>query len=241
MENNVIQRIKKLMKYYNISENSLADKLKISQSTLNSALKQGKDSINSKILEGIVDLFPDANEKWLLSGKGKMLNKNIKESLDVEVHEKKTGRNLIPFYDAETTGGNVGYVSSSNVDVHLKGYVDAGDWFAGRETAAIKHVGDSMKEYPDGCILAVRAVENFRLLVPGKNYVIETSEYRITKKVQFGAKPGTLVLHSTNRDKYDDGTLIHQPFTIELEDVRRIFSVLGYIVSQSGESHFIKI
>lgn len=218
--------IKQLREDLGITQELLAKRLGVSTKTISNWEKGG--------------VIPQSKYDMILALKTEG-TKTEGESLKVEVHKKKTHRNLIPFYDAETTGGNIGYVSDSNLDVHFKGYVDAGDWFAGRETAAIKHVGDSMIEYPDGCILAVRAVENFRLLVPGKNYVIETSEYRITKKVQFGKKPGTLVLHSTNREKYEDGSLVHQSFTIEMEDVRRIFSVLGYIVSQSGESHFIKI
>lgn len=236
----LIERINKILEILQISKNQFATLCDIDPSNFNKML-EGKQKITKKTLGKILKKNPKINSRWLEEGEGEMLNENIKESLDVELHEKKTDRNLIPFYDAETTGGYLGHVSSSMEEVALKGYVDAGDWFAGRETAAIKHVGDSMTEYPDGCILAVRKVENIRLLVPGKNYVIETSEYRITKKVQFGKKPGTLVLHSTNREKYEDGTLVHQPFTISMEDVRRIFSVLGYIVSQSGESHFIKI
>ncbi|MBD5309070.1 MAG: hypothetical protein HDS10_01360 [Bacteroides sp.] len=146
---------------------------------------------------------------------------------------------LIPFYDVETTGGFEGRVSSSD-DGPLVGYIQPGGWFDGHETAAIRHVGDSMTEYPNGCVLAVREVKEKRLLVPGRNYVIETSEYRVTKRVQRGSSPTTLMLYSTNTEKYDDGRLVHEPFEVEFEDIRRIFSVLGYIVNQSGEFRLIK-
>lgn len=159
---------------------------------------------------------------------------------DANVSENN-GMHRIPFYDAETTGGYNDKVSSSNTDVSLKGYINAGDWFDGRETAAIRHVGDSMVEYPNGCILAVRQVLKLNLLVPGRNYVIETDEYRVTKRVQHGSSRETLALYSTNKEKYDDGRLIYEPFEVELSEIRRVFSVLGYIVSQSGESRLIKI
>ena len=48
------------------------------------------------------------------------------------------------------------------------------------------------------------------------------------------------MLYSSNTERYEDGRLIHEPFEIHLEDVRRIFSILGYIVNQSGEMRLIK-
>lgn len=182
----------------------------------------------------------DLNIEWLLTGEGEMTIDTDKNSeLKIVGSPKEAGR-LIPFYDAETTGGYDGRVSSSTEEATLKGYIQAGGWFNGRETAAIRHVGDSMIEYPNGCVLAVREVTERRLLVPGQNYVIETVEYRITKRVQRGSSPNTIALYSTNQEKYEDGRLIYEPFEISLEDVRRIFSVLGYIVNQSGEFRLIK-
>lgn len=182
----------------------------------------------------------DLNINWLLTGEGEMTIDTDKNSERRIVGSPKEAGRLIPFYDAETTGGYEGRVSSSTEEATLKGYIQAGGWFNGRETAAIRHVGDSMIEYPNGCVLAVREVTERRLLVPGQNYVIETMEYRITKRVQRGSSPNTIALYSTNQEKYEDGRLIYEPFEISLEDVRRIFSVLGYIVNQSGEFRLIK-
>lgn len=171
----------------------------------------------------------DLNLDWLFTGQGNML-----KGTDQVSKEK-----LIPFYDAETTGGFNGLVSSSD-EGELKGYIQPGGWFGGEETAAIRHVGDSMTEYPHGCILAVRQVNSKHLLVPGRNYVIETREYRVTKRVQSGRRPDTIMLYSTNTAKYDDGRLVHEPFEVSLEDVIHIYQVLGYIVNEYGECRLIK-
>lgn len=197
-----------------------------------------RKSIQPDKVRSIKEQFPDLNIEWLLTGEGEMLANNEPELRAAE--NVKDSARLIPFYDAETTGGYTGLVSSSTEEATLKGYIQAGGWFNGRETAAIRHVGDSMIEYPNGCVLAVREVTERRLLVPGQNYVIETMEYRITKRVQRGSSPDTIALYSTNQEKYEDGRLIYEPFEISLEDVRRIFSVLGYIVNQSGEFRLIK-
>ena len=261
------ERIKQLVITFAGGNNSVfANKLEVTEGSIRSYMRGTipKADIISKIVE-IYDVSP----AWLLLGEGEILKKSsgidpesVKsdpasglnyipptapteaESDDlraenVKIYEKANGK-MIPFYDAETTGGYTGVVSSSSVDVHLAGYINAGGWFDGRESAAIRHVGDSMSEYPDGCILAVKEVKNRRLLVPGKNYVIETDEYRITKRVQRGSSPDTIALYSTNKETYSDGRLIYEPFEISLEDVRRIFTVLGYIVNQQGETSLIR-
>ncbi len=119
-------------------------------------------------LNNVLKAFPELNRDWLIYGEGEMLN-------ELEVSDDSTKQErLIPFYDVETTGGYNGVVSSSS-EGSLVGYIQPGGWFDGRETAAIRHVGDSMTEYPNGCVLAVREVKDRHLLVPGRNYVIETS------------------------------------------------------------------
>lgn len=190
-----------------------------------------RKSIQPDKIAAIKQNFPDLNTDWLLTGEGEMLSTSKPPLIS---------DNLIPFYDAGTTGGYEGLVSSSNDEVSLKGYIQAGGWFNGKETAAIRHVGESMVEFPNGCVLVVKEVTERGLLVPGQPYVIETSEYRITKRIQRGNSPNTIALYSTNQEKYEDGRLIYEPFEVSLEDVRRIFSVLGYIVNQSGEFRLIK-
>lgn len=208
-------------------------------------LRQLRKEPSREKIESIILAFPDLNKDWLLTGEGEMLNESAKEyenlNPPIETDEAKNGARMIPFYDAETTGGYNGAVSTSDGEASLRGYIYAGGWFDGRETAAIRHYGDSMTEYPNGCILAVKEVLNIKLLVPGRNYVIETDEYRITKRVQKGSKPGTIALYSSNQEKYEDGRLIYEPFEIDLQDVRRVFSVLGYIVNQYGEAQLIRI
>jgi hypothetical protein len=91
-----------------------------------------------------------------------------------------------------------------------------------------------MIEYPSGCILALKLVQDHYLIVPGKDYVIETSEYRVTKKVQLGSNTEYIRVYSTNTEAHPDGTLIHQPFDIPRNSIGRIFEVLGYVVKKGS-------
>ena len=229
------ERLLKFIKQQGLSVSAFEAKVGLS----NGSVSRTNDNMRRRTVEAIVSAFPQLNETWLLTGEGNMLRQSKNDEIEIPEEEGKQTQ-LIPFYDAESTGGYHGLVSSSNTEAELTGYIQAGGWFGGKETAAIRHVGDSMIEYPNGCILAVREVTERRLLVPGRNYVIETDEYRVTKRVQRGSSPNTIALYSSNEEKYEDGRLIHEPFEVEFEDIRRIFSVLGYIVNQSGEYRLIK-
>lgn len=222
-------RLTEYLKIKRLSLSVFADQVGVNKAVLSRI----SEATNPKTLQRI-ESASDLNADWLIRGEGEMLNESDRATTI------KDDERLIPFYDVETTGGYNGHVSSSG-EGELVGYVAPGGWFDGRETAAIRHVGDSMKEYPNGCILAVKKVYDRHLLVYGKNYVIETREYRITKRVQKGSTPDTLTLYSTNNDKYEDGRLIHEPFELELNDILNIYSVLGYIVNQTGEMKLVRI
>jgi transcriptional regulator with XRE-family HTH domain len=159
--------------------------------------------------------------------------KELVDNYRIEEDTKVNTGNMIPFYDySETVGGR-------NMDVSLEpvtkptSYINTGDWFR-NATAAIRHTGHSMIQYPKGCILALKIVNDKRLIIPGRDYVIETEEYRVTKQIQL-IKEGYITAYSTNEETYKDGRLIHPPFDIPWDAVKNIFLVLGYVVSENGE------
>jgi toxin-antitoxin system, antitoxin component, xre family len=222
-----------------MSNNAFATKCGINPSNYSKMLK-GQQTFTTRSLVKIGDAFPILNTEWLITGEGEMLV-DVDDTVNVSLAQEDTAtRRCIPVYDAETTGGFNGYVSSSMEDSKQIGEIDPGAWFDYRETAAIRHNGDSMVEYPNGCYLAVREVKEFRLLVPGRNYVIETEEYRVTKRIQKGSSPNTLALYSSNQEKYEDGRLIHEPFEVDIEDIRRIYSILGYVMNLNSDAQFVR-
>jgi hypothetical protein len=161
---------------------------------------------------------------WLITGQDTMLNKQ-----ETVIERKK-----IPVFDAETIGGvNERIANMEGVSAPSE-WIDAGDWFM-NATAAIHHYGDSMVEYPPGCILALREVFDWDLIVWGKNYVIETDEYRITKRLQRCDSNNDYVMaYSTNPEIYPDGKQIHEPVPIPKKSIRRLAIVLGYVVKEQS-------
>lgn len=137
----------------------------------------------------------------------------------------------IPLYDVQSFGGHNGSAADTETAVsHVAEWIDAGDWFPGA-TAAIRHYGDSMVEYPSGSILALRRVEDTRLLINGRNYVIETSEFRITKQLQDDGGD-YIMAYSSNRETYPDGRQIHSPIRIPKSTIRYIDLVLGCVTKE---------
>lgn len=140
-------------------------------------------------------------------------------------------RNRIPLYDdAVTIGGKNGMVADVGSSARPREYIDAGDWFPGA-TSAMYHYGDSMIEYPSGCILALKRVQDPRLIINGAHYVIETDEFRITKEIQDDG--GDFIMaYSSSRETYPDGHLVHSPIRIPKDAIRHLDLVLGCVIKR---------
>lgn len=194
-----------------VSKAEVARRLGILPQQLNNVLK-GNRGISDKFLDSFIEVF-GISQFDLFSPKTEQKNK------------KK-----IPLYDVESIGGHQDVVADTNTPAgHVAEWIDAGDWFPGA-TAAIRHYGDSMIEYPSGSILALKRVEDTSLLINGRNYVIETSEFRITKQLQ---DDGDCILaYSSNRETYPDGRQIHAPIRIPKSSIRHIDLVLGCVLKE---------
>lgn len=88
-----------------------------------------------------------------------------------------------------------------------------------------------MVEYPSGCILALKRVNDPRLIINGRNYVIETTEYRVTKQLQDDGGE-YIMAYSSNKETYPDGRQIHSPMRIPKETIRHIDLVLGCVTNE---------
>jgi hypothetical protein len=204
-------------------DKDIVDKISFHKSTISSILN-GRYSVSDDFVKKFCLAFPMISENEIV---------NIENGEMLESSEQ-TNKNLIPFYDDVRTIGGVNELSADTQGVSQPtDYIDAGDWFK-EATAAIRHYGDSMTEYPAGCILALREAHERQLIIWGKDYVIETNEYRITKCVQRGLDGDHIAAYSSNEETYPDGRLKHEPLDIAWKDIRRIFLVLGYVVKRNG-------
>lgn len=219
------ERIKKIRETFCNGDNKLFSSiLGKSPQYISNLCNDGK-KVGDKMLDEILSKFPQVNNIWLKMGDGEMIKDNA---------PKLSNNRLIPFYDDVSSIGGINEIRANTEDTHSPSeYIDAGDWFRDA-TAAIRHYGESMIEYPTGCILALKEVQDRSLIIPGRDYCIETSEYRVTKRVQKGNTPDYIMAYSTNIETYPDGRQIHEPFDIPLNSISKIFLVLGYVVKKNG-------
>ncbi|MBF1420212.1 MAG: hypothetical protein HXN45_00940 [Prevotella nanceiensis] len=224
-----IDRFTKYMKIKGLSDNKVTIDLDFSVGTLNKSRKENRD-LSSKNIDKILNFYQDINKVWLLTGEGEMLKTNtqddqIKEIPLEEAHNYPEG-SLIPYFgETQTKGGLDNYQIPTDIVEYPTSMIKAGDIFI-KATSAIKHIGESMAEYPSGCVLFCRQVEDMSLLVNGSIYVIETSEYRVTKKIY--NLEDAIRAYSTNTETYPDGALVYAPFDIPKSKIMRMHKVLGY-------------
>ena len=223
--NDILDRIKQLSENESIKITALETKIGASKGVLSRAISN-KTDIQSKWIIKIVENYPLYNTEWLLTGKGDMLKQ------DNLVNESKEtySTNMIPLYEDVESIGGTSVVANMSPNTKVNEWIDAGDWFNGA-TAAIRHYGDSMIEYPSGCILVLREVLDRDLIIWGRNYCVETSEYRVTKKI-YDYNDEKLKAYSSNIETQPDGELKHPVFLISKQKIKKIYQVLGYVVKE---------
>lgn len=217
----VYNRIEKVAEYYGISMLALSKRIGRKDAQVFYDMKSGKvQGISSNLLEKFKESLPEINMVWLQTGEGDMLAKR-----------------KIPLYDDPTIGGVNELAANVDDSARPTEWIDAGDWFP-TATSAIHHYGESMVEYPSGCILALKRVNDPTLLINGENYVIETDEFRVTKQIQDDGD--FITAYSTNRETYPDGRLIHAPFQIPKDRIRHLDLVLGCVIREFSQPIRIK-
>ncbi|WP_163401187.1 S24 family peptidase [Flavobacterium fluviatile] len=199
------------------------------QTGISNGILDKKSGLSMETVEKFYSTYSEINPEWLLTGKGSMLKEDLNVLSEPSAHYTREEKKLIPLYDGIVTAGmhETAVLDPTHQPVEM---IDAGDWFRDA-TAAMRVHGDSMyPEYKSGSIAALREVKNKRLVVYGQDYLIETSEYRVIKRLQKSDLPQNWLACSVNEEKYESsGRLIHEPFDIHIDDVTRLYQVLGNV------------
>lgn len=208
------ERLEELRQYSGMTWKELAEKIGTAPQTFTD-IRGGRHGISKGIANKILTVFPDLRQEWVVFGKGPMT--------------KQESQRNIPLFES-TTASDGGSLDNSRAI----GCINVGSCFP-RAELAMRNTSDCMIEYPNGCILVLRRVCDINMLVPGGNYVVETKEFALPKRIQRGSKESHIALYSTNQEKYPDGRLIYEPFEIPMDSVMRVFSIIGYIFTQATE------
>lgn len=198
----------------------------------NGYFNQVKKRPSTEKIDKIKMAFDDLNIDWLLTGEGEMLKTPGKEGKGNDTTEEAnlTVGKVIPLYDAEAAAGN-GYEMDMSPARPIEMIQIGG--FLRESEAALRVYGSSMiPHYPPGCIVALKPwVERF--IEPGAVYVVETTTNRYLKRLMYNADKTALRCVSDNTIRHEDGSakgeLCYPEFEIPVEDVRRLFRVVGVI------------
>lgn len=224
-----IERVYEYIDYKDLKPTRFEKELGLSNGYLGTQLKR-KGNLGEEILNLIVDNCLDLNPEWLLTGRGEMLKSPVKEVQEVALKEPSEAH-LIPLYDGVMTASVVSQELPAQAEATEM--VNAGDWFRDA-TAAMRVHGDSMyPDYVSGSIVAIKEVHDKRLVVFGQDYMIETTEYRVLKRLQKSDDKQCYLACSTNEEVWQmgvlKGRLIHEPFDIHLNDITRLYQILGTV------------
>lgn len=246
----IIERIYQLIDYKKDSVYKISNKIGVSNGYF-SKTKAKNGSVGSDIIEKIVNYYTDVSVEWLLTGKGDMLKPRVEDIKNMTKEEQikalkqiASGEffkkpNIVPFYENVATIGGTQLSADLSPVTAPTSYIDLGSMFPSAN-AAIRHFGESMGEYPNGCILAIKKLNHLKSIIWGQNYVVETDEIRVTKKLQTCKDDKNCIMaYSTNLSTHPDGTPIHEPFPIAKEDIRNLFQVVGHVVQEQNSAPII--
>ncbi len=207
------EKLVEVQKMTGLTWKELAAKIGIASAQTFTDIRNGRHGISMKLANRIIEAFPDIRQEWLMFESGPM------------TREEAAG--VIAMYESAEE-------LSAAKDGKCGEAINVGSCFPKAEVA-MRNTSDSMTEYPIGCILVLKRVVDTQLLIPGNNYLVETNEFCIVKRVQKGVDNAHIALYSSNVATYPDGKLIYEPFEIPVDSVRRIFSVIGYIYTQAND------
>jgi phage repressor protein C with HTH and peptisase S24 domain len=156
---NVKERVKEFTKYCNITISGFEKSINVTNGYVNSISK----SVGLDKIESILEIYPNLNLEWLLTGKGSMLKEYTTISEPVEVYNLKTDRTIkeqrVPLYDLEATAGVVELLNNKKGTNKPIDYISIPN--LPKCDGAIYVTGDSM--YPllkSGDIIMYKQLEN---------------------------------------------------------------------------------
>lgn len=177
----------------------------------NGYIKNFKGNLGAAKLEGILNAFPDLNKDWLLTGEGDMLKSPppISETLPVsEGYE-------VPLIPLLAVGG---YLNDFSEGVRLEDCEKIISPIKGVDFA-IRIYGDSMEpEYPSGCHVLIKRINEKAYIEWGKAYVLDTCNGTVIKRLMPTDDPDIFSCVSINPE--------YPPFQIHTEHIFGVYRVL---------------
>ena len=205
-KNNIKSRILKIAEYKGIKKENFLKLNNLSPSNFRG--NAFNMSLRSDFIDKILSKYKDINARWLLTGEGNM------------VYPEFNKENLIPLYDGvfQANKEGVGFINVAKLFQKSFGF--------------LRITNDSMApDYTIGSLVSIgHKIDDIDLIVSGQDYVIETKEFRILKRLYVNDNNDYIDCISLNDTVIKTSTKLKYPlFTIPKSKIINIYSVNGLL------------
>lgn len=179
----------------------------------NGYLDKLRQSPSPDKIEQISNAYPDLNRVWLLTGEGDMLIQDSEKAEEPSVDSSPQCQ--VPLIPIAAQGGSLGEFASRLHEYDCEKVISP---IKGVDMA-ICVSGDSMApEYPSGCQILVKKINERAFIDWGRVYVLDTVNGAVIKKVLPSDSPDKVLCVSINPD--------YPPFEVSFEHIHAFYRVM---------------
>ena len=208
------ERVSEYCNYKNIAISKFESLSGISNGYFNNIKKRPSD----EKIEKIHRAFPDLNTGWLMTGEGEMLKNKEPQQVDISQDEVDIQIfHTVPLVPTSAQGGPLNDFVTSIKENECERIVSPVKY----ADLAITVAGDSMApEFPSGCKLLIKKINEREFIEWGKTYVLDTCNGTVIKEVRRGKSEDEIECYSINPDPK------FQPFSVKFDDIYGMYRVI---------------
>ena len=206
-----IDRFDEYMRYAQLNDNKVTNRLGLSVGTIGKSRKDGRD-LSDKVIELILNQYQDLSKVWLLTGEGEMLKDTP------SVLQQSNGIPLIP------NEAFAGYGTYQYQDLPIEEFYQIREF--SNASFLLRVCGDSMMpRYRSGDLIACKKVEELTFWQWHRIYAICTKNQGILIKRVEKSEDGNAVTCVSENPTYT-------PFELSKQEIISVALVLGGVVME---------
>ena len=207
------ERLLAFLEYKQIGQTKFEELCGLSRGLINNM----KGSLSTATATKIANECPELNIDWLLYEKGKMLKNSSDAQNIAETPESGEAVYTVPLLPVSAQGGSFNDFVSSVKEVDCEKIVSP----VKAVDLAITVSGDSMApEYPSGCKILIKRINEKAFIEWGKVYVLDTCNGTVIKEIHRGKSEEEIECYSINPDPK------FQPFSVRFSDIFGMYRVI---------------
>lgn len=211
MEESVLQRIRKIINLYSVSDRRFAEAIGVAQTTISSLFSRGSEP-NISMVKSILNVYTDISPIWLITGEGPMLKSEVSTTPTPPTppnNNNAVAYKLVPLLNLDAVGG----IHSPNIVSGDNEYPDQLIPFTDAQEGdvALTVSGESMSPTcPPGSRVLIRQVPQWREYFGYGNIfvLLLTDGRRILKEVQkYPEDSQNYILCRSHNDRFPEEEL----------------------------------